>query len=317
MKNKILFVASILMGLLVGACGLVPSSKPVTDDAMQTEIVMLLTSMVTPTPIPEIVETEPPAEPTPTYNPSMVPGVLVTATPEPMLEPTSTPLPLDITPSAPTLEMLTFTPEAGGGTEELEATETPPAADPAEELGEADFSDTFDNGDNWSLGRDQYVDLKVSNGNLVMIGQTTTTGWRLTKPIIKDGYIQLIGKMIECSGADGFGLIVRVPNVTAANMGYLYGITCDGKFSFRKWDGEKMYTLINWKANDAIKKGSNQTNRLGISVVGKEIELYVNGTLVGTTRDSDFRSGGFGLFISAKETAKLTALFDEIKQWDE
>jgi len=316
MRIKTIFFLSVIISMLVGACGLIPSSKPVTDDAMQTEIVMLLTSMVTPTPIPEVVETEPPAEPTPTFNPSMVPGVLVTATPEPVLEATSTPMPLDITPSEPTLELLTFTPEGEEG-EDVEVTETPSASDPVDELGEADFSDTFDNGDNWSLGRDTYVDLKASNGNLVMIGQTQTTGWRLTKPIIKDGYIQLIGKMIECSGTDGFGLIARVPNMTAANMGYLYGITCDGKFSFRKWDGEKMYTLINWKSNDAIKKGSNQTNRLGISLVGSEIKLYINGTLVGTTKDNDFRSGGFGLFVSAKETEKLTALLDEIKQWDE
>lgn len=320
MKIKTILLVSVITSLLLGACGLIPSSKPVTDDAMQTEIVMLLTSMVTATPIPPIVETPAPVEPSPTYNPSMLPGVLVTATPEAVKETVAPPV-LNITPSEPTLELLTFTPDDGqASTDELEepkATSTPSPSDPVDELGDPDFIDTFDNGDNWFLGKDSFVDLKVSNGNLVMIGLSQTSGWRMTNRTVKDGYVQLIGKMIECKGADGFGLMVRVPNVTTGNSGYLFGVTCDGKYGLRKWNGEKMLTLINWKANDAIKKGSNQTNRLGISLIGNEIKLYVNGVYVGSAVDKDFRQGGFGLFISARETDKMTALLDEIALWNE
>jgi hypothetical protein len=316
MKIKTILFAMITTSLLLGACGLTPGSKPVTDDAMQTEIVMLLTSMVTETPIPLIVDTPMPVEPTPTYNPSMLPGVLVTATPEPT-EGNDEPL-LDITPSEPTLEMLTFTPDGDvDDTEEPTEESTPSPSDPVERLGDPDFQDTFDNGDNWFLGKDAYIDMKVSNGNLVLIGLSQTSGWRMTNRSIKDGYIQLTGKIVECQGADAFGLMVRVPNVTTGNSGYLFGITCDGKYGLRKWNGEKMLTLINWKSNEAIKKGSNQTNRLGISLIGNEIELYVNGKLVGSAIDKDFRQGGFGLFISARETEKMTALMDEISLWNE
>ncbi len=316
MKIKTILFVMITTSFLLGACGLTPSSKPVTDDAMQTEIVMLLTSMVTETPIPLIVDTPMPVEPTSTYNPSMLPGVLVTATPEPTIG-NDQPL-LDITPSEPTLEMLTFTPDDGtDNSDDLNVDSTPSPADPVDRLGDPDFVDTFDNGDNWFLGKDAYIDMKVSNGNLVLIGLSQTSGWRMTNRSIKDGYIQLIGKMVECEGADAYGLMVRVPNVTTGNSGYLFGITCDGKYGLRKWNGEKMLTLINWKSNDVIKKGSNQTNRLGISLIGNEIELYVNGKLVGTAIDKDFRQGGFGLFISARETEKMTALMDEISLWNE
>lgn len=313
--TRLLFTSLILL-LVLTACGIAPSAKPVTDDAMQTEIVMLLTSMVTPTPLPPVMDTPVPLEPTPTLNPAMIPGVLVTATPTPEViveETEEIPL-LDITPSEAEMELITFTPTDSG--EDGEITETPLPEEP-EDRGEADYVDTFENGDAWYLGKDQWVDLKVSSGNLVMIGLTPTSGWRLTKQTVRNGYVELTGKMAECAGTDSFGLMYRVPNMVTATSGYLFGITCDGKVSLRKWDGEKMYSLIAWKSSDAINTGSNQSNTLGIELAGSEMSIYVNDTLIGTARDGDYTQGGVGVFISAKETDNLTALMDELSIWIE
>lgn len=313
--TRLLFTSLILL-LVLTACGIAPSAKPVTDDAMQTEIVMLLTSMVTPTPLPPVMDTPVPIEPTPTHNPAMIPGVLVTATPtlEVIVEETEEIPVLDITPSEAEMELITFTPTDSA--EDGEITETPLPEEP-EDRGEADYVDTFENGDAWYLGKDQWVDLKVSSGNLVMIGLTPTSGWRLTKQTVRNGYVELTGKMAECAGTDSFGLMYRVPNMVTATSGYLFGITCDGKVSLRKWDGEKMYSLIAWKSSDAINTGSNQSNTLGIELAGSEMSIYVNDTLIGTARDGDYTQGGVGVFISAKETDNLTALMDELSIWIE
>lgn len=315
MKPTRLIISSLIFLLFLSACGIAPSQKPVTDDAMQTEIVMLLTSMVTPTPLPPVINTPVPLEPTPTLNPAMIPGVLVTATPTPEIETeTEEPLPdLDITPSEAELELITFTPSDSEGEE---ITETP-VPEETQDRGEPDYADTFENGDAWYLGKDQWVDLKVSSGNLVMIGLTPTSGWRLTKQTLRNGYIELTGKMAECAGTDSFGLMYRVPNMVTATSGYLFGITCDGKVSLRKWDGEKMYSLIAWKSSDAIKTGSNQTNKLGIELAGSQMSIYVNDTLIGTARDGDYTQGGVGVYISAKETDNLTALMDDLSIWIE
>lgn len=312
--TRIIFSSLILL-LVLSACGLAPAQKPVTDDAMQTEIVMLLTSMVTPTPLPPIIDTPVPPEPTPTLNPAMIPGVLVTATPSPEgeVEITEEMPELDITPSEAEMELITFTPAVSGGTE---ITETP-LPGRTETRGDADYVDSFDNGDAWYLGKDKWVDLKVSSGNLVIIGLTPTSGWRLTKQTVRNGYIELTGKMAECAGTDSFGLMYRVPNMVTATSGYLFGITCDGKVSLRKWDGEKMYSLIAWKSSDAIKTGSNQTNKLGIELAGSQMSIYINDTLIGTAKDGDYTQGGVGVFISAKETDNLTALMDELSIWIE
>lgn len=319
MRYSRLLLTSLILILLATSCGLAPTTKPATDDSMQTEIVMLLTSMVTPSPVPPVVDTPVPAEPSPTYNPSMVPGVLVTATPTLETEPESTEeLPeLDITPSEAGMELITFTPSGDTGSGEITETPLPNETETPEERGDPDYNDPFDNGDAWYLGKDQWVDLKVSSGNLVMIGLTPTSGWRLTKQTVRNGYIELTGKMVECAGTDSFGLMYRVPNLVTATSGYLFGITCDGKVSLRKWDGEKMYSLIAWKSSDAIHTGSNQTNKLGIELDGSQMSIYVNDTLIGTARDSDYTQGGVGVFISAKETDNLTALFDDLSIWIE
>ena len=75
------------------------------------------------------------------------------------------------------------------------------------------------------------------------------------------------------------------PTCSLADRGYLFGISCDGKFALRKWSIDTMTVLENWKTNDAILIGSNQTNRLGIMAKGNELKLYINGVLVDTVKD--------------------------------
>jgi hypothetical protein len=311
----------ILCAIALSGCGgSQNASNSTSDSGMQTEIVMLLTSMVTSTP-PALIEstaTEKSVEPTQieTKAPTMLPVVLVTPTPEVDIQKTIAAT-LNITPSEPDMQLITFTP--GGEITETKgapkATPTAAASDPILTLGEPTYKDTFDTGDNWYLGKDNYINMDASNGNLVLEGLTSTTGWRVTNKSLANGYIQLTGKMEECSGYDGFGLFFRIPNINTASDGYLYGITCDGKYSLRKWNGEKMLTILGWKSNDAILKGSDKTNRLGVMMDGYELTLYANGVKLATTTDNSYGIGGMGVFISAKETADLTALLDELDIW--
>lgn len=312
------FAISLILGLaiIISACGLTPSARPVSDNEMQTEIVMLLTSMVTETQAP--IPSETPLPP-PTREATMLPVVLVTATPEMASEVTNTPSDLDITPWEPTLELLTNTP--GGPTSPestgtvLEVTSTP-ASDVTANLGEPTFKDTFENGDNWYLGKDAFVDLRATNGSLVMQGLTATSGWRLAaNRTAKNYYLEITGKMAACKETDGFGLMFRVPNLAVANSGYLFGISCDGKFSLRKWNGDKMVYLVSPKANEAINKGANENNTLLVMAKGSEIKLYINDVFVGSAADKDYLSGGYGVYVSAKETKDLTIIFDDLSLW--
>jgi len=70
--------------------------------------------------------------------------------------------------------------------------------------------------------------------------------------------------------------------VTEADRGYLFGISCDGQYSLRKWDGKAgdkgvMTVLVNWTASPSIQAGSNKTNTIGFMAVGDRLILYANG----------------------------------------
>jgi hypothetical protein len=322
MKKTIFTILILAAVLLVSGCNLSSNMSKSSDSEMQTEIAQLLTSMVTETATPEPSNT-PTLEPT--KEPTQLPVVLVTATPETI--PTSEEvLPiLDITPSEGEFELLTFTPTTSDGSDEVDATDTPEGGntgdstpeenDPSLGMGDPTYEDSFDNGDNWSLGKDYYMDLRVSDGNLVMRGLSSTTGWRITNKTLANGYIEMTGKMVDCSGIDNFGIYFRVPNGRTASSGYLYGISCDGQFSLRKWDGEDMTSIIYWKKADAINKGSNKLNRLGVMLDGDHISLYVNGEKVGSASDDDYGMGYVGIFIGAKETHDLTVMWDDLAIW--
>ncbi len=328
MKNKyhpIVFI--VILSTIITSCSVLPNSRPATDAAMQTEIVQILTAMVTETSAP-IIEATPtqqlfPATDLPLEQPTEEPiieqtnseiGQLATSTPgEAVFLSTPAPLPEEGSPPA-TLEPIP-TSKVQQSTQEPSVTPTQPADDPALTLGAPTWKDTFDNGNNWPLGLDTYVDLKAGNGTLQMTGLTSKNGWRLSGQKAANFYLELTGKMSTCSGADQFGIIFRVPNLSLADRGYLYGISCDGKYALRKWNIDTMTVLANWQEDDSIRTGSNQTNRIGVMVKGSELKLFVNGVLVDSIKDTTFNQGHIGLYIGPKETTRLTAVLDEIAYW--
>lgn len=128
--------------------------------------------------------------------------------------------------------------------------------------------------------------------------------------------MEMTVKTGDCKTTDRYGLILRVPDLTQANQGYLYGFTCDGRYALRKWDGKTMTSLIAWTSSSAILSGPNQTNRLGIMAVGNRFILYANGTLLKEANDSSYTEGGFGVFIGANQTENFTVTIDQIAYWE-
>lgn len=324
--KKIAFISLILLiiDLSISSCSILPSSRPVTDSQMQTEIVQILTAMVTetatPLPEPTIEATMPaPTEEviivtTQETTPSSEIGQLITSTPSELsFDSTPAPLPQEGNPPSTLAPIPTSSGSLPTATQGTSPTQS--STDPIIKLGSPTWTDSFDNGDNWPLGIDKFVNLKVGGGSLQMMGLTMKNGWRVSRQHGTNFYLQLAGKMASCSGADNYGLFFRVPNLSLADRGYLFGVSCDGKFALRKWGDDKMTVLINWKESDAIIQGSNQVNKLGVWVKGSEIKLYVNGVQVGSTKESSFSQGYIGLYVGPKETTNLTAILDELSFW--
>jgi hypothetical protein len=289
----VILVAFFALG--VGACAAAQPPAAPNADELATRVSGTLTAIPPAIPLPTAIEpaatssTEPPtateAPPTPTETPAATATALPTLTPTP-----------------------SFTPLA---------TRTLPADDPRATLGNPTWRDEFASGANWPLGEDSFTRAQVADGELVLTGLTTTDGWRLSWPVVKDFYLEMTVQTGTCSGSDHYGLIARVPDLHTANRGYLFGVTCDGRYSLRAWDGEAMTNLVRATTGTSIQAGSEQLNRVGLLATGDQLILYVNGARLTEIEDSRFsEEGSFGVFVGARQTSNFTIHVSEIAYWE-
>ena len=294
----ILTTLVLLAGLLLGSCSQAPTPAPMpTIDLVATIVAQTLAAMPTQVDTPVPPPTEPPASPTP--SPTLEPTPTEEPTPTPEPSPTNVP---SATPA--------------------QATTIPSGTDPRSILGSPTFTDNMKASTYWSTGADDFTDVTFKNDAMYLTALSGTDGWRLaTMPSLKNFYVEVSGAFEECSGTDHFGLIVRVPERSPADRGYLFGISCNGKFTINEWDGsvepKGLWTShINWTTNSAILAGEKQTNRIGVMATGSLLELYVNGSKVAEIEDDTFDEGYLGTYIGSDETDELTVRISEFSYWE-
>jgi hypothetical protein len=296
---KKIIPAILFLVLVLSAC----QSPSSSDTGVQTRVAAILTDIPTYTPPPPettaTIQLPTLAMNTPTQEPTE------TATPEPT-EGTEVPTATRTVPGIPT--------------ETLFPSATAPAGDPRVALGVPTWNDPMDTPNNWPVGSDQFTSLSIGDGELTLIGLSNTNGWKLASaPSLKNFYLEADGRMVDCKGMDAWGLMFRAPNYEKANRGYLFGITCDGNYYLKSWDGTlqpgEMTQIIYPHASKAIVKGSNQTNRVGVMANGENLKLYINGVMVHEILDSTYPQGYFGLFVNSEKTPNLTAKVTDVSYW--
>lgn len=293
-------LALVFIGVSLAACNLPasPEPSPVDQSAAYTAAAETIIAQLT-----EVAETQtpPPVDDGQPEATQTIVSVEATATA------TSPPSPTE---PAPTATMTSTSPPP--------PTPTLSASDPKAGLGDPVFYDTFTDGNSWPLYTDKHVAFNVKDSQLVMTAFNPDhyNGWMLTWPVINDFYLEMTTKNKECSGLDQYGLMVRATKTNKGYIGYLFGISCDGQYSLRSWDGNKYTTLVDWTTSEHINSGSNQTNRIGLMANGKRISMYANGNLLTEYNDNTHQQGKFGVFIGSVNTPKAKVRVDEIAYWD-
>jgi hypothetical protein len=246
------------------------------------------------------------------------------ATTPTILQGTSTntlaPVPPTNTPAATQAGLVTATVQATPAVSPI-ITATFPAGDPRTNLGAPDWTDSMTSSGNWPTANDEYSTISFSNGEMVLTGLTNLYAWRLAStPSLTDVYLEMTGKFDDCSGADSYGLMFRVPVLAEANQGYFFGITCNGDYFFKIWDGTAlpnglMTNVIYPKASSLIHAGASQTNRIGVLVKGTNFKFYINGEMVHEIADTTYAQGNFGIFIKKEVTDQLTVRISDMSYW--
>ena len=122
--------------------------------------------------------------------------------------------------------------------------------------------DEMDNSKNWPIGDDKFTSAYNRSGTYFITSYDSNDGWRLASTSdIYNGYIEIEFSQTTCKGEDHFGIMFRVPDLYEITNGYLFGITCDGRYSLRIWDGTlgengSIINLTDWISSDLINKGN-------------------------------------------------------------
>lgn len=226
-----------------------------------------------------------------------------TATPEP-----------SATPEATATMTVTATEEP---TPTVTVTSTPENEDPLSWLGNPSWTGDFGGGDDegFYTGDDDQTSIEVDNDALAMVHHLTTIGWHtwsMNYRTVGNSYFEADINVKSCSGVDEYGLVFRGPDYSS---GYFFALRCNGEYSLRAYDGE--YTnIVFWQYSDAIHAGANQSNRVGVSVEGETIRLYINGQLIKQVDDDTFTgSGHFGFLIAGYETPGFRVEIDRARYW--
>ncbi len=313
MKRKIILMVAVLLVVLLAGCNQIPQIKKVEDAYLATRVVQLLTAIPTST-VKSLVAT-------PTIEQAKeaiiaTPSTLVVT---PTMAATATSVPA-------TVAVATFTPIAPVATivvptATITALPTIASTDPGVYLGTPAWKDPFDENKGWAVDKDNFTSASIVNGVMHLVSLSTTDGWRLAPTeSLGNNYIEATFTTETCTANDHFGLMFRVPVLAEADRGYLFGLTCDGRYNLRKFDGkvgEKglMLTLIPNTVDAIIKPGSFQTNRLGIMTIDDRLILFINGVKVNEVTDQTYSVGFFGLFIGAKDTKNFAVNVDNVQYW--
>lgn len=282
MFKQFLFFTSLIIIVSVTGCNL-PNSPEISPDIIATQVANLLTI-------------------TPSLND-----------------------PLDIPSEVPTITVQ-FTPDSTLPTESATSTQeptlTPTILPQGIPTGSPNWIDSFDDGTRFGLNAEGYDDgqtkINVSDGTLTMTSITAIgwRGWRLTSQKPANYYLQARFQTNECAGSDQYGLVVQSPDYDSG-FGYYFGLTCDGRYAFQKWEDSGLSNLQGWINDQNIVAGSNQNNTIGILKSGNQYNLYINNISIVTIDDDKFSSPGyFGPYIAGINTPNFSFQMDEISYWN-
>lgn len=236
------------------------------------------------------------------------PAILQAQTLTPTITPTPLPTLTPLTP-VPTLPPFDTT------------TPTPPTAptrqpgDPAARLGDPAWSETFEDGENWSEYSTSHSQIKILDGQLLFTVFSPASGpaWSVSWPNLSNFYLEVQTKTpAVCGGKDRFGLVFRSPD---PSQGYRFEISCDGQYSAVVFDQDSSEMIVAWTSSTHLLAGPNQINRIGIWAQGKVLSFHINGAAVAGLEHNDYRSGTFGLTVTSEQTENLTIAFDNLSFW--
>jgi hypothetical protein len=159
-----------------------------------------------------------------------------------------------------------------------------------------------------AIGRTSILDERL----LIEINEPNTLQFAtLEEPIFTDFDLSVEAYMLEGEGRSSYGVLFRMQDT---EQFYRFEITADGFFIIerRNVDGSWTRLVDDWTPSPAINQGLAATNQLRVIAVGPTFSFYVNGNLLHTVQDNQFRAGAIGLDAGTFGQGGLRIVFDNV-----
>ena len=182
----------------------------------------------------------------------------------------------------------------------------------AKTLFEDDFSDPSSGWDHMQSegGLTNYKDGEYH----IAVYEMTTDYFATAYKNIKDVHLEVDATKTSGTDDNNFGIICRYLN--EKNF-YLGQISSDGFLGiFKVKDGEYIQLGADFMQPSELINQGNATNQLRFDCVGKDLTLYVNGTKVMESQDTEFTSGDVGLLAGTFQTPGVHIAFDNFKAYE-
>ena len=140
----------------------------------------------------------------------------------------------------------------------------------------------------------------------MQVKQPERLAWSIVGGPYRDLRISVESRIAPADSVAAVGLIFHYQD---KNNFYLYSITNDGFYALELLMNNQWITLIDWTPSELIDPGNNL---LSIATNGDRIYLYVNGSLLETTRDDSFTAGSVGIGLTSLDAVPATVNFDNL-----
>lgn len=165
----------------------------------------------------------------------------------------------------------------------------------------------------WVLEGDAVGRTSILNEQLLIeIGEPNTLQFAtLEDPIFTDFDLSVEARLLEGDRRSSYGLLFRMQDT---EQFYRFEITADGLFIIERRNADGSWTRLvdDWTPSAAINQGLAVTNQLRVITIGPTFSFYVNGNLLHTVQDNQFRSGAIGLDAGTFGQGGLRVAFDNV-----
>jgi len=225
------------------------------------------------------------ATPSPTFTP--LPTSTPTTTPTVVwFPPTETPTPHPTVEPSPTLDLLP-------GVEAVL------------------LRDDFSTGEGWSLASSDQGSVAV-RGNHLTLALAQPRGYLFTtrqEPLLSNFYAEITASPSLCTGADEYGLLVRV---SSSLDYYRISLSCDGRARVDRLYQGVATTAVSWTTSGAIPSTVPNTSRLQVWALGSEIRFFIDDFLLFSLQDTVLYTGTLGVFVRAAGDTGVTVSFSDL-----